>query len=509
VPPNRSWGRASIAVVIATIAANGAGYLIYQKQKQKPHEAVITIPPKSTTTDRPASQKEGTQMKTLAIEARDRGIAALRDGNFDQAVTSLELAHNLDGDLADVVNLLEVARKLQRESAQKMARAETAAPEEESPKRAEPQRRIDRTPRRVAARVQQPHEEPVHTVMGVLLVTTTPPKLLVKVDGAPKDLSPARVELEPGPHRLQIVRGNNEVVLERTVDVSSGLVSMVSENFPEPPLAAKADKPERGLPEERLDLVKLADRSDISSKHPAANVDTEGKLDLVKLADANRLQPSDRKEEPGPAPRHTPNPSLYIVGRKGIERSLAQSMHGIEVRAFGTVNELRTAMSTQMPDAIFGAPSAIQQAGFTPSMVGTTSARGGYAIASFRPDITRDQLGSITLGTVEESGKKATEQRVNQLIGGKAKLRRVQKVDDLLPLLQFKMADAIVVRDAQLAQIKSRTKQTLHTISLTGPGETRAVAFTDGGRRSVVERALLDLAPEARAQLGVEKWSSE
>jgi hypothetical protein len=142
-------------------------------------------------------------------------------------------------------------------------------------------------------------------------------------------------------------------------------------------------------------------------------------------------------------------------------------------------------------------------------MMGTSAAKEGFAVASLRSDLTREQLASWTIGAVDDAGKKATEQRVRQMIGGKPKIRRVPKTDDLLPLLQFKMADAVVVRASQLAEFKSRTKQTLYTIALAGQGETRAVAFTEGSRRSVLERALMDLAPEARAQLGVEKWSNE
>src|SRR5262249_25489739 len=151
--------------------------------------------------------------------------------------------------------------------------------------------------------------------------------------------------------------------------------------------------------------------------------------------------------------KRTATPSLYVVGRKGVERTLSQSMRGIEVRTFASVAELKTAMNAQTPDAVFGPPSALQQAGLVPSLLGTTGQKVGYSVASFRSDLSREQLSTVTLGALEESGKKATEQRVNQLIGGKAKLRRVQKVEDLLPLLQFKMADAIVVKDVQLAQI--------------------------------------------------------
>jgi ABC-type amino acid transport substrate-binding protein len=183
-------------------------------------------------------------------------------------------------------------------------------------------------------------------------------------------------------------------------------------------------------------------------------------------------------------------------------------MRGVDVQVFGSSSELRAAMAREAPDGVLGPSAVVKGLGLQPAVLGV-GPKVSWVAATLKAGLTRAELAGLTVGVVEDASKKVVEDRVGELVGGKPRVRRVPKTDDLLPLLQLKMADAVVVREADLAELRARTQQTVHVVPLGGVDSTRALAFTEGSRRSVVERAVLGLGADVRAQLGVEKWSKE
>jgi hypothetical protein len=70
---------------------------------------------------------------------------------------------------------------------------------------------------------------------GLLLVTSTPPGLVVTVDGKAVDLTPTRIPVRPGSHRVTLAQGERRV-LDETVEVGEDAVKPVTwEAKPEPP----------------------------------------------------------------------------------------------------------------------------------------------------------------------------------------------------------------------------------------------------------------------------------
>jgi PEGA domain len=77
---------------------------------------------------------------------------------------------------------------------------------------------------------------------GLLLVTTTPRGILVQVDGTPVDLTPMRISLRTGSHRVVLVDGDRHL-FEASVEVLEGQVTTVLRDVSAELGSARAEEP--------------------------------------------------------------------------------------------------------------------------------------------------------------------------------------------------------------------------------------------------------------------------
>jgi hypothetical protein len=517
-PPRRSPVAIAVGIAVAVVVLNVGGYALYRARR-------APVP----------AADDG--VRALAAEQRAKGVAALRDGQYARAVASLEAARKLDPSLGDVTALIEVADKLQKSEAaaptaapstppvaevtpppsevpEPVAEAPARTPEARAP---EPVRAVARPPARPAPRPPTAATAPSvapREATGIVLVTTNPPKLLVKVDGQARDFSPVRLELPAGRRTLTIVDGG-KVLLERVVEVTAGGVAVIDETLNVPaPRVVEAPPAPRPIEVARTDATRAV-----------GGIADDERLDLAQLADRTAAGGAARVTE---TPRPSPSPSVpaatgakatptregaprvlvYAPGKSAaaIERSLRAGLPGIELRVLVRAGELKEALATTPTDAVLASPAALAQSGLSAAITGVSAGR--WVAASLDPTLTRDRLASVTIGVVDELGKKGMTARVAEILGTATAppLRRVAKLEDLLSTLQLELAQAVIVRDSELAALTARTQRKLSVIELRA-AEAMAVAFVEGGRRAAVERAILALDAGARAELGVERWA--
>lgn len=498
----KSWLVVSVVIVLMIGAGNLIGYWIFSRSKDAPAKTETTIDAE-------------TAARTLARDRRDKALEALRLEDYDTAIANLEAALELDPTMTELPKFIEVAKKL-KTSAAETKEAAAVEPEKEvvaeakvervEPVKREPEKREVREAR---VKPKEREREPVRAVEAkaevvrpsMLLVTTSPSKLLVEIDGKARDLTPARIELSPGVHHVRIIDGER-AVLNKEIQLDAGEVFSLNETF--------------AAPEEKA--VKMAAVS------PAEKMDGDGKLDLVGLIDrdsardpkkeivAKELTPPVNTTGLTPAPAsQSPRVLVFLPGKlnSSFEGTLRSKMSGVDVRVVTRAAELKEMSKSGPVDAILASPSVLRQYGLRPQLTGVSAKEARYVAASFKAGMTKEQLAGANLAAVDELGKKETTELVARLLGTskKLKLRRVPKLEDLVPSMQVKLADAIVVRDSELAEIKTKTQQQLHLVELTEKADPPAVGFVDGGRRAVIERAVRGLDEQARADLGVSRWA--
>jgi PEGA domain-containing protein len=245
-PPRRTllW---VILILSVALAGNGLAYVLMHRSRPE------TAPPPAAPAAAAAPADDGDE--GLARARRASGIAALEHRDYDRAVTELTEALRLRKDKGDLVELLKIANELRaRDKVRPGPPAVASAPAPAAPP--EPAPSPSRTPSRpskpvrVATRTPapppaEPAAAPEPPRNGLLLVTSTPPGLVVAVDGKTMDLTPARVPVKAGSHRVTLAQGERRV-LDETVEVGEDAVRPINweaKAEPPPPPVAKAEPP--------------------------------------------------------------------------------------------------------------------------------------------------------------------------------------------------------------------------------------------------------------------------
>ena len=82
---------------------------------------------------------------------------------------------------------------------------------------------------RARAEPSTKEKPPLAEPSGLIAVTTTPPGLIIRVDGVVRDLTPARVETTPGEHEITILSGDRPLI-RRQIHVARGQLARVNED---------------------------------------------------------------------------------------------------------------------------------------------------------------------------------------------------------------------------------------------------------------------------------------
>lgn len=287
-PPEPQGGRTVLYVVAAFVIVNiigGGAYLATKKTEAKPEEPTAGAPANGPTNE---------MIRALRVA----GLDALEHGDYPNAVATFTDAITKGG-TGDLPELLRIAkdleeRKRERNDGKVAAIAkppdqgeQPAEDEEEPPEEVEekdqggdkqPRRSSRRSrPRRSTPTPPPPavESEPEPPAPGLILVTSTPSGLVVAVDGEEHDLTPARVTMPPGSHRVTISKGTTvlhtetvEVTSNRVVTVDADLEEKLRPEPPPPPPVVAAVEP-APLPPPPTPEPERAPEPDPAPKEPA------------------------------------------------------------------------------------------------------------------------------------------------------------------------------------------------------------------------------------------------
>ncbi|HNY32250.1 MAG TPA: hypothetical protein PKO15_15300 [Fibrobacteria bacterium] len=190
-----------------------------------------------------------------------------------------------------------------------------------------------------------------------------------------------------------------------------------------------------------------------------------------------------------------------------VQSALQAKCPGSEITVFGRLADF-TAMVGQTPPDVILAPKVLaeQFSGYKPFLKGT---RGGSpledaVLVSTKP-VDLAAVAGMNVGVVGVLERGTMNGYVQGMLGKLPKLKIVTKVEDLLPLLTFGSADAIVVGAGQADDIKGRSQANLQTTPASGKiGLVVASAKADASK---TESALKGLGAAEKKMLGVDGWT--
>lgn len=201
---------------------------------------------------------------------------------------------------------------------------------------------------------------------------------------------------------------------------------------------------------------------------------------------------------------HTP------LKTRALEDLLKQALPGVDVRAFGRLRDFEKEQSKNPADAVLARTPVLEKLGLKPSIQGQQGGRAEEPLVALSLEpVEAKSITQLDLGTLDLLGRRSTSEYFGVLLGasGKMSCKRVTKVEDLLPLLQFKSAQAVLVAKRDAEAIRKKTKLDLVETKLSVGIGLPAFAFPSGSGGGL-EKALLGLPAAVSAKVGVDAWRS-
>jgi len=205
-------------------------------------------------------------------------------------------------------------------------------------------------------------------------------------------------------------------------------------------------------------------------------------------------------------------PALYVflqLDTKSsiLEKTLQARLPGLTVTVFGRFRDFQDAFATKPPAAVLAVSPLLEQEHQKVTLQGV---RGGkdwepYVLVSVGP---MKSVDGKTVGVVDLFGHDGTQTFAASLLKtNDVKIKRVAKIEDLLPLIEFSAADAILLPAAGVKRLTERTRLPLAVRELPNARfGLPAVGVVNPAARDAIVRLIQELDAPTRALLGVEGW---
>jgi hypothetical protein len=193
-----------------------------------------------------------------------------------------------------------------------------------------------------------------------------------------------------------------------------------------------------------------------------------------------------------------------------VEKTLQEHLPDLAITVFGRYRDFEEGLSSSHPDAILSITPVLVQRGKTPSLQGQRAGKSSepYVLASVNRPL-EGSLAGKTIGVVDLLGRDGTQTFLSGLLREKdLKVKRVAKIEDLLPLLEFSAADGVVLPSSMLARLLDRTRLAIKTRELPGaPVGLPAVSVLSPAIREIVVGSFQKLDGPTKRLLGIDAWS--
>jgi hypothetical protein len=192
------------------------------------------------------------------------------------------------------------------------------------------------------------------------------------------------------------------------------------------------------------------------------------------------------------------------IKQRALQSELQAALPGIDVTAVGRIPDFDRALSDGR-DAVLTLPVVLAEHRLSPTLRGWRQGSSDEHYALVAADVAPDPSAVTGVGALDVLGRDGTTRFVHSLVPSKPKVERVTKVEDLLPLLQMRRVEAILLPMRLVSELQTASRLKLVPRQLPQPvGLPAAVAVGVYGAQ--VLAAIGKLPPAASRILGVEEW---
>jgi hypothetical protein len=192
------------------------------------------------------------------------------------------------------------------------------------------------------------------------------------------------------------------------------------------------------------------------------------------------------------------------VKQRAFQSLLGAGLPGITTTAVGRVADFERALQ-DAPDAVLTLPVVLAAQGLTPALRGLTrgSPEERYSLVGTGAPPEANRVASV--GALDLLGRDGTNRFVKRLVGQQARVERVTKIEDLLPLLQMQRVDAVLLPARLVGDLRTASRLPLVQRDLELTVALPAAANT-GPAGAAVLTAISKMPKDVSKLLGVEEW---
>jgi hypothetical protein len=199
-----------------------------------------------------------------------------------------------------------------------------------------------------------------------------------------------------------------------------------------------------------------------------------------------------------------------IVRSQIIQHNLMKACPNAEVMVFGRYNDFVAKIALDSPEAIITKTMVLaQMPGYSIKAAGSFKGSDAepYVILSVNEKLDPSAAtAETTIGIIDFLGRKEMAVFIAQFFSTAPKLKRVTKIEDLLPLLTFNMAQGVLISEREVSYFK----ETSNLNFVITPTKFRvgivALSVKNGTSSADIVKAIKTLNAETSAMLGATQW---
>jgi hypothetical protein len=206
-------------------------------------------------------------------------------------------------------------------------------------------------------------------------------------------------------------------------------------------------------------------------------------------------------------------PTLYVylhrdIKSASLEKALRDQLPALTVTAFGRFRDFDEAVGARRPDAVLALQPLLASYNVPILLQGRRAGQDWEPYVLLAREVLEGPVNGKLIGVVDLLGREGTQDFVSKLLGtADIRLKRVTKMEDLLPLLQFSAADAVLIAAAEVKSLTERSRLALQVRDLP---EARvglpAVGIFNAKVQALLLQQIRRLDAETSRSLGVEQW---
>jgi hypothetical protein len=206
-------------------------------------------------------------------------------------------------------------------------------------------------------------------------------------------------------------------------------------------------------------------------------------------------------------------PSIYVflntdVKAAVLHKALQSQLPELSVTVFGRFRDFEEALSNSAPDAVLAVQPLLAARGMSPVLRGVSNGRDVDSVMLVSVEPLEGSLANRTIGVVDFLGRKGTQEFVASLLKtSDVRVKLVARVEDLLSLLQFSAADAVLVPSDFVRLFKERSRLQFHVRAVPAAVVGRVgLAVLAPSAAELVTRQIKALDGNVNGMMGIDGW---